>query len=248
MAQVHYSAKVSDDQLKVILQRVANALNRDIHVHSGDRDTVVKGSNTHSLHLLHRAADFHVEGMSDESVFSEMRHHLNVFDKSQGYEFIRHGQFTNTGGAHLHLGRYPGEHQGKVLFKTEGLSPGSGGRYTREDVAIGKGTPAASRTQLSGTIVKSVGAQGSNERGDIASLQHLLNEARTNLIRTSFPFERFAPLHVDGIIGKHTLDAIRIFQRDVGGFREPDCLVDPSGPTLRLLKSVATGMSPTFPR
>jgi hypothetical protein len=250
MAKVHYSAHVSDQHLKVVLQRIAEALDRNISVHSGDRDAVVKGSNTRSLHLLHRAADFHVHGMSDEFVFGEMRRHLNVFDRSEGYEFIRHGQHTNTGGAHLHLGQYAGEHQGYVLFKTEGLSPDTGGHYTRDDVAITSGTPVAGppNVHTCGTIIKSVGMHGSNERDDVRTLQHLLNGARDNLLRTNFPFEQFASLREDGIIGKHTLDAIKIFQRDVGGLPKPDCLVDPGGPTLRLLKLVAGGTSLGVPR
>ncbi|HEV3202693.1 MAG TPA: glycoside hydrolase family 104 protein [Bryobacteraceae bacterium] len=245
MPTVHYEAHVSDRHLKVILQRLAEALNSDITVHSGDRATVVKGSSPRSLHLANRAADFHVKRLSDEGAFEAVKCHLNVFDASEGYEFIKHGQFTNTGGPHLHLGHYPGTHAGQVLFKTEGLTPTTGGQYTVNPVRIFGGTPIShGEPHTSGTILHSVGAGGKNDGVDIKTIQHLLNQSRAKLIAAKFPFQHFEVLAEDGIIGKHTLEAITIFQHDVVGLAHPDGCVDPGGPTLKVLKAVAAGHIP----
>jgi uncharacterized protein YcbK (DUF882 family) len=135
--QVHYKKPVSDTELKLILQRIAETLGRDINVHSGDRDYRRKGSPPKSLHLSHRAADLHVPGLIDIEVFNQLR---NAKDKIfagtvNSYQVIRHCPHTETEAAHIHIGHYhfirsfvtgPG-----VSFFVEGLTPGTKGKYTK---------------------------------------------------------------------------------------------------------------------
>lgn len=65
MRNVTYKKTVSDDNVKTILQRIANKLGKNITAHSGDRSHVPHGGSTKSLHLQHRAADLHIQGLSD---------------------------------------------------------------------------------------------------------------------------------------------------------------------------------------
>jgi muramidase (phage lysozyme) len=249
MAKVTYLKPVSDDHLKVVLQRFADVYGRDITVHSGDRHEVVKGSSTKSLHLAHRAADFHVSGMSDEEVFTSLHKHLgSIFDRSEGYEFIRHGTHTNTGGPHLHLGHYPGRNQGKVMFKLEGLTAATSGKYSVTPVEIPKaGKPvhvAPHDPRPLRTIGGPVGAGGANDKIDVRTVQQLLNAAESKLTAAKVPFSGFPPLLVDGISGPRTEEAIRKFQKEVVGMPHPDGRVDPNGKTLQVLKAVAGGNVP----
>lgn len=72
MPTVTYQKTVSDGNVKTILQRIADQLNKDITVYSGDRPSTqtVKGSNSGSLHVAKRAADFHIKGVSDTQGFA----------------------------------------------------------------------------------------------------------------------------------------------------------------------------------
>lgn len=245
MAKVSYSHNVSDAHLRVVLQRIADVHGRDVSVHSGDRDTVVQGSNPGSLHLAHRAADFHIGGLTDSEVFSSLRAHIaSIFDRSEGYEVIRHGEHTNTGGPHVHLGHYLGRYQGSVHFKTEGLSPATKGEYHDTPVDIPSGAqpvhpaPVHLTTSLK-AIQHSVGEGGVNEKMDVKTVQHLINVARSKLLAAHRPLTPFSQLAEDGICGRFTIAAILIFQRDAMGMRHPDGNVSPSGPTLRALKLLA---------
>jgi hypothetical protein len=135
MATVHYHGHaVSDPEVRRLLQTIADLYDKDVHVTSGDRNYRPKGSPATSLHLQKRAADLWVEGHTLGNVFHGLQVYLSmVFDSTEGYEVIWHGPHTATGGPHLHLGHYPGKKWvGYVLFKTEGLSPGSGGHYSVE--------------------------------------------------------------------------------------------------------------------
>lgn len=252
MAKVTYEKPVSDRHLHVVLQRLSDVYGRDVTVHSGDRGTVVKGSSPKSLHLQHRAADFHVGGLSDQAVFDSLHAHLAaVFDRSEGYEFIRHGAHTNTGGPHLHLGHYPGRHQGRVMFKVEGLSPQTAGVYTVTPVVIPAGGgplpgPPPHLRPLK-AIFGSVGRNGVNDKADVTTVQKLLNAARARLKAAGVPFTGFAPLVPDGICGKYTTAAILVFQREVARLAHPDGRVDPDGKTLQVLTDVAAADVPHLP-
>ena len=88
MAKVTYLKTVSDSNLKVILQRIANLLDKDINVHSGDRPIgqQVKGSSSKSLHVAERAADFHIKGMTDTQGFTYFKSNMNqIFDQTEAW-------------------------------------------------------------------------------------------------------------------------------------------------------------------
>lgn len=95
-------------------------------------------------------------------------------------------------------------------------------------------------------IVGSVGLGGQNLSGDVETVQKLLNRARQNLLTAGMQFEPFAPLEEDGTRGDFTLEAIKIFQRDIVGFSHPDQLIDPGGRTWLRLVTVA-GTDPAQP-
>lgn len=121
----------SDPRLSAMLQRIAETLGRDIRVTSADRNAIVKGSSSKSLHLINEAVDFHVVGLSDAEAFSMMRQdRVAIFgqerDDDYRWQLIRHGPHTKTGGPHLHLGYSPAGGIPGVLrgFVVEGLSPG----------------------------------------------------------------------------------------------------------------------------
>ena len=89
--KVIYKRKVSDRNIKIVLQRIATQLNRSIKVHSGDRGYLPKGSSRRSLHLRHRAADFHISGMSDSNGYKWIKTNYNkIFDIDYAYEMIYH--------------------------------------------------------------------------------------------------------------------------------------------------------------
>lgn len=126
---------VSDAFLREFMDGLARNLGLSIAVHSGDRDHRPKGSPSRSLHLAHRAADFHIRGMSDERGFAFLWQHRKSLPMSEidRYQIIHHGKFTATEGEHLHVGHYqmikayaagPG-----VTFWTEGRTVGSKGHY-----------------------------------------------------------------------------------------------------------------------
>src|SRR5579863_1272833 len=100
---VLFKKHTSDVELELIIKRVAEALGRDIVVHSGDRDHRPKGSPAHSLHLFHRALDFHVTGMSDGDVFHALMLYKGQIFSSviHSYQVIHHGRFTATEGEHV---------------------------------------------------------------------------------------------------------------------------------------------------
>lgn len=119
--------QVSDPALRNKLQQVADFFGRNVSLTSGDRDFVPKGGSKTSLHLEHRAADLHVEGLSDAQVFSQLKS-SGILDK--GFEVIRHGPSTITGGPHVHIGHYDNPNRASE-FKVEGLTPGTKGVYRR---------------------------------------------------------------------------------------------------------------------
>jgi putative chitinase len=77
-------------------------------------------------------------------------------------------------------------------------------------------------------IAGSVGEGGRNDRGDVKTVQILLNMHKAAL---DLP----AQLAEDGAIGPNTLAAIGVFQRQVMGLARPDRRIDPGGRTLSKL-------------
>jgi hypothetical protein len=104
--RVNYNGhRVSDATLRRTLQQIADRFGWTINITSGDRDYVPPGGSTTSLHLKHRAADFHVAGVTDGHVFASLRG-LRGGLLRRDYEVIWHGPHTQTTGPHVHLGRY----------------------------------------------------------------------------------------------------------------------------------------------
>ena len=132
MPTVNFNGKaVSDSEIKVVLQAIADYFERDVNVTSGDRKTALDmGGKGKSLHLQNRAADFHVEGYDDGTAYMHIKVFSSaMFSKLHGYEFIWHGPHTETTGQHLHLGRYGSATTGYVKFKKEGITTDGKGRY-----------------------------------------------------------------------------------------------------------------------
>jgi len=249
MGTVTYQKTVSDTHLHQVLQRMSDVYGKDITVHSGDRDNVPAGGSKTSLHLARRAADFHISGLEDQDVFHSMRQHLaQVFTRSEGYEFILHGAHTATGGPHLHLGHYAAKNQGKVIFKTEGLTPATKGHYSLEEVPIPAtgAPPQPDATEAGGTqtILASVGEGGVNSEADVKVVQGLLNAAQEQLKAAHIAFTGFEPLPQNGKAGPRTKEAISLFQKEIMQMANPDSRVDPNGRTLRTLQQVVAGHIP----
>ncbi|MGI8638532.1 MAG: hypothetical protein ACR2MG_01045 [Pyrinomonadaceae bacterium] len=242
---VIYQKTTSDRHLRVVMERLSELLGKTVIVHSGDRNYVPPGGSTKSLHLAHRAVDLHIVGLSDASILESMKANFSrLLDKSEGYELIRHGQYTETGGPHIHLGHYQGAHAGKVLIKLEGLTPQTKGDYSVQTITIGSGNPIkmpSDKPPIKGIHFQSVGHNGINMHTDVIRIQHLLNLARQRLSTARISFRRFNRLVEDGIVGSLTIAAIKIFQHDIVGFPEPDGRVDPGGKTLRVLQAIAHG-------
>lgn len=253
---VTYLKCVSDKKVRTVLTRIAEGLNREVIVHSGDRSYVPKGGSQTSLHLKGRAADFHVKSIQDGDVFSWLKQNYNiVFDADEAYEVIWHGEHTSTGGPHLHVGRYGENRSGYVDFKTEGIVKESSGKYEVEKVhfqslykAPVKGDLVSVRVSTTASVISpnigvmsKVGAGGVNDPIDVRLIQSLLNRARMRLLESGIYFEKFDSLAEDGICGPLTRKAILIFQRDVMKMRYPDGRIDPGGPTIRTLYTVAYG-------
>jgi hypothetical protein len=126
---VHYNGhEVSDPKVRDALKDIAISTRQDVNVTSGNRNDVVQGSSTKSLHLTGHAADFHVKGMSDKDAFSTLMGTDSPIDK--GFKLIRHGAFTATQGAHLHLESGQPTDQ-RSVFEVEGLTPQTKGQYTK---------------------------------------------------------------------------------------------------------------------
>lgn len=77
-------------------------------------------------------------------------------------------------------------------------------------------------------IVQSVGINGVNQRKDVRIIQVYLSffEAWK---------KKMEPLKIDGYAGKNTRNAIKQFQRQAIGMKNPDGRVDPNGKTFRYL-------------
>ncbi len=78
-------------------------------------------------------------------------------------------------------------------------------------------------------ISQSVGANGTNNKSDVRTVQFLLNFNIDRLLP-------LAPLKTDGCIGPSTIQAITQFQRVVAGQTNPTGRIDPSDQILRQLR------------
>lgn len=260
MATVTYKKRVSDGNVRTIMQRSANLLDRDITVHSGDRPVSqrVRGSKPTSLHVAMRAADFHISGLSDKAGFAFLKQNYNeIFDANEAYEVIHHGPHTETEGEHLHVGRYGNGRSGYVKFKAEGLGPTTKGNYNdvgseTKRFTNSKNAPIPASVSSGVTVdasimsptvgvYKRVGIGGINNYNDVTLVQSLINKALPRLREAKIPFENFNPLIEDGDCGRLTKNAITIFQRDVLDFTPPDGSIDPGGVTIRSLYLAAYG-------
>lgn len=180
MANVTYLKTVSDSNLRVVIQRIANLLDKDITVHSGNRPVSqqVKGSSSKSLHVAKRAADFHIKGMTDTQGFTYFKLNMNqIFDQTEAWEVIQHRPGGATEGPHLHIGRYGNDKRGYVQFKQDGLEYGK--KYNVETVPFTSpnGTPVQPEQALNITnagangspanVLESVGKYGKNQINDV---------------------------------------------------------------------------------
>jgi len=80
-------------------------------------------------------------------------------------------------------------------------------------------------------ILQSVGEEGINDRVDVKLIQAALNLSQSD----NFKLEK--TLVVDGDIGRKTILAIEVFQKDIVNLSNPDGRVDPGGRTLGALKN-----------
>ncbi len=134
MGTVNYNGKaVSDEEVKLVLQAISKELKSDVNVTSGDRNYVPEGGSETSLHLSKRAADFHVDGLTDGVAYQQIvSNALNIFGVGYTYEFIWHGVYTITQGAHLHIGRIGTSPIGTVKFIQEGQTKATKGNYATD--------------------------------------------------------------------------------------------------------------------
>ncbi|UUA71665.1 glycoside hydrolase family 19 protein [Cellvibrio sp. QJXJ] len=87
-------------------------------------------------------------------------------------------------------------------------------------------------------IKQSVGNNGSNTKIDVKVIQAALNLSRSS----KFPLN--GALAVDGAIGKKTISAIELYQKNILNMAKPDGRVDPNGLTIKSLKkTLSKGLS-----
>jgi muramidase (phage lysozyme) len=96
-------------------------------------------------------------------------------------------------------------------------------------------------------ILHNVGLGERNDKTDVKEVQHLLNVAQIKLRAAKFLFHPFPRLIEDGNAGRRTIEAIRIFQRDVVRVRNPDGRIALGKSTISTLVSTASGMVPPVP-
>ena len=118
---------VSDARVRQALDSVMMSYGRTVNVVSGDRDFVPKGGALKSPHLKGQAADFHVMGVADDTAFQKLQEAGSPV--SDGLRLIKHGPFTQTEAAHLHVDSR-NEADASTIFMTEGTAKTNTGVYT----------------------------------------------------------------------------------------------------------------------
>jgi LysM repeat protein/peptidoglycan hydrolase-like protein with peptidoglycan-binding domain len=91
---------VSDKGVKDLLQKIADFTGSRVIITSGDRKRVVN-SNSRSHHLVGRAADFKIEGLSLGEAYRMLK---DAVIPKRDFQFIYHTEVTVA--PHLHVGRY----------------------------------------------------------------------------------------------------------------------------------------------
>lgn len=86
------------------------------------------------------------------------------------------------------------------------------------------------------SISASVGLNAANRHDDVKLVQQLLNQNRPRIVNSREIIE-------DGICGPKTIDAIKLFQKQIAGLNNPDGRVDPGGKTWQALSGEAAPSS-----
>jgi RHS repeat-associated protein len=118
---------VSDQRVRTALDGVMMSFGKTVTVVSGDRNFVPKGGATKSAHLTSQAADFHVVGVADNTAFQKLQDAGSPV--SEGLRLIKHGPFTQTEAAHLHVDSR-NDADSTTVFMTEGTEKTNRGVYT----------------------------------------------------------------------------------------------------------------------
>ncbi|WP_321470782.1 RHS repeat-associated core domain-containing protein [uncultured Paludibaculum sp.] len=118
---------VSDKRVRTALDGIMMSFGKSVNVVSGDRNVVPKGGATKSAHLTGQAADFHIISVADNTAFQKLQE--NSSPVSEGLRLIKHGPFTQTEAAHLHLDSR-NDPDSATSFMTEGTEETNRGVYT----------------------------------------------------------------------------------------------------------------------
>jgi hypothetical protein len=150
MASVNFNGKnVTDEEVKNVLRAIATTLGRNVNVTSGNRRKPLDvGAGKGSPHLYGRAADFHVEGLTDELAYQKIKKfHESIFAGAYSYQLLWHGPYTETTGQHIHISRsYKSD--GSVQCVKEGDRPENRKKYWTENIlsiAWGRGSYPGSK-------------------------------------------------------------------------------------------------------
>jgi LysM repeat protein/peptidoglycan hydrolase-like protein with peptidoglycan-binding domain len=109
--------RVSDQRIKDLLQAIANHAGSRVILTSGDRKRVVN-SNSRSHHLVGRAADFFVEGLTLSEAFHMLK---DTVIPRRDFQFIYHTEVTTA--PHLHIGRYADNRPSSFIIDTGQILP-----------------------------------------------------------------------------------------------------------------------------
>lgn len=136
MAVNYNGNRVSDAEVNNVLEAISTYFGRDVNVTSGDRGTALNmGAGEGSLHLQNRACDFHIDGLDDGTAYLHIKVYASQFFlPGQCYEVVWHGNYTETTGGHLHIGRFGARASGYVKFVKEGIVEETTGDYPRDVV------------------------------------------------------------------------------------------------------------------
>lgn len=109
--------RVSDQRVKDVLQAIADHTGSRVILTSGDRQRVVN-NNSRSHHLVGRAADFAVEGLSLSEAFNMLK---DTVIPKRDFQFIYHTEVTTA--PHLHIGRYTDNRPSTFIVDTGQILP-----------------------------------------------------------------------------------------------------------------------------